>query len=85
MHKIVVTGATSMIGVALIEEAIKNHVKVLAIVRENSKRLERLPKSELLQVLPCDIEKLNSLPQIEDTYDIFYHFAWNYTQKYPMG
>ncbi len=81
MHKIVVTGATSMIGVALIEEAIKNHVKVLAIVRENSKRLERLPKSELLQVLPCDIEKLNSLPQIEDTYDIFYHFAWNYTDK----
>lgn len=81
MNKIVVTGATSMIGVALIEQAIKNNVKVLAIVRKNSKRISRLPKSELIEVVPCDIEELDSFPQVEEKYDVFYHFAWNYTDK----
>lgn len=81
MHKIVVTGATSMIGVALIEEAIRNHVKVLAIVRENSKRINRIPESELIQILPCDIEELNTISQQEETCDVFYYFAWNYTDK----
>ncbi len=33
MKKIVVTGATSMIGVATINEAIKNNIEVLVILR----------------------------------------------------
>ena len=81
MNRIVVTGATSMIGVALIEEAIKNNVKVLAIVRENSLRINRLPKSDLIEIVSCDIEELDSFPQIKEKYDVFYHFAWNYTDK----
>lgn len=79
MQKIVVTGATSMIGAALIEEAVKNEIQVLAIVRENSSRLDRLPKSELITVISCDIEKLKQFPFLKDKYDTFYHFAWNYT------
>ena len=44
--RVVVTGATSMIGVALIKECIKNSDQVLAIVRKGTKRLNRLPKSD---------------------------------------
>ena len=44
MKRVVVTGATSMIGVALIKECIKNGVEVLAIVRRQSVNLNRLPE-----------------------------------------
>lgn len=37
MQRIIVTGATSMIGVALIEECIKHGTEVYAVVREGSK------------------------------------------------
>lgn len=81
MKSIVVTGATSMIGVALISEAIRNSIKVLAIVRENSKKINRIPKSDLIQVIPCNIDKLKSISWTNEKYDVFYHFAWDYTKK----
>ena len=61
MNKIVVTGATSMIGVATINEAIKNNVEVLAIVRPNSKNLNRLPQNRLIKVLECELDKLDTI------------------------
>ena len=47
MNCILVTGATSMIGVALIEEALANETEVLAIVWNGTSRLSRLPSSPL--------------------------------------
>ena len=61
MKRIVVTGATSMIGAALIDESIKNDVEVLAITRKNSARLYRLPQSPLLHILECDLDELDTL------------------------
>ncbi len=81
MKRIVITGATSMIGVALIKEAIENNIEVLAIVRENSPRKNRLPKSNLIRIIECDIETLNKFPDMNEKYDVFYHFAWNYTDR----
>ena len=105
MQKIVVTGATSMLGLATINEAIKHSIEVLAIIRNNSKKIDRLPKSNLIKVLECDIDKLDTIDlsslqvrqfneeklwgatplseaRNEDwNYDVFYHFAWGYTDK----
>ena len=61
MKKIVVTGATSMIGVATINEAIKNNVEVLAIIRKDSKKIDRLPKSNLIKFLECDLDKFDTV------------------------
>lgn len=80
MKRIVVTGATSMIGIALIEECIKNDVEVLAIIRKNSNRLYRLPQSELLHIVECDLDELEIISS-EKSYDVFYHLAWAYTLK----
>lgn len=80
MKKIVVTGATSMIGIALIEECIKNNVEVLAVVREKSPHMDRLPKSEYIQICECNLDKLTTIERTEK-YDVFYHFAWDYTSK----
>ena len=47
MNSILITGATSMIGVALIEQALANGTEVFAIVRKGTSRISRLPSSPL--------------------------------------
>ena len=79
--RVVVTGATSMIGVALIDICIKKNCDVLAIVRKGTKRLERLPKSDLIRIEYADLDSLSSVQGDGETYDVFYHFAWGHTIK----
>lgn len=81
MNRVIVTGATSMIGVALINECIAHHVEVLAIVRKHSMRKERLPETELLEILECEMGQFGSIKRREKAYDVFYHFAWACTSK----
>jgi UDP-glucose 4-epimerase len=80
--KIVVTGASSMLGIALISECILNNVEVLAIVREYSSKINRIPKSPLVNLVECNLENLKSLKDsISGQYDIFYHLAWAETSN----
>ena len=83
MNSILITGATSMIGVALIEEALANETEVFAIVRNGTSRLSRLPSSPLLHVVFIDSlnEYQSILKDITKSIDVFYHFAWLYTEK----
>jgi len=81
MERIIVTGATSMIGVALIKECIRQGIKVLALVRSTSNRMARLPQSDLIQTLHASLEDLEQLLLPELKYDCFYHFAWENTSK----
>ena len=78
MKNVVVTGATSFIGVHIIKEYLKNNCKVIAVVRPNSKNLNRLPKSEFLKIIEVSMEKIqNIVDEIEyKRIDIFYHLAW---------
>ena len=81
MKKIVVTGATSMLGVAMIEECLRNDIEVVAIVHRNSKNISRLPKSPKLQVIKMNFDEFeNYIPNFNDA-DVFYHFAWAATNR----
>lgn len=80
MERVIITGAASMIGAALAEECLKNHVEVLALVRKASAHRDRLPQSDLLTVRDCGLEELASLTDVEG-YDVFYHLAWGHTAK----
>ncbi|SFO34460.1 Nucleoside-diphosphate-sugar epimerase [Pseudobutyrivibrio sp. JW11] len=79
--RIVVTGATSMIGVALIEKSIEHGDEILAIVREGTSRLSRLPKSDLIKLAYADLDTLETVTGDGNSYDVFYHFAWAHTNK----
>ena len=79
--RIVVTGATSMIGTALINECIRNHCEVLAIVRNGTRRLDRLQKSDLICIEYADLDCLDCVNGNGKTWDVFYHFAWGHTNK----
>lgn len=81
MDGVIITGATSMLGIATIRECIKNNVRVVALLRGGSRRKKYLPQSELLTLLECDLTELKNIELPEGSYDIFYHFAWRYTDK----
>lgn len=70
-----------MIGVALVKECIKNEIEVLAIVRKQSPHLDRLPESGLLRIYECNLHELGLITDIQKTYDVFYHLAWDHTSK----
>lgn len=80
MNKVIITGATGLIGLALIKECLKKKVEVYAIVRPNSKRIDVFPKSDLIHVVECDLNNLSILEElISEKCDVFYHFGWGHT------
>ncbi len=87
MKHVIITGATSMLGLALIETCLQNDTRVLAFVRTGSKKLHLLPSSDLLTVAECDLDQYARYEpdNSQTTYDAFYHFAWNATQNSQRG
>ncbi len=87
MNCVMLTGATSMIGCALIKECIRNNVRVIALARKGSAKLSRLPASPLVAVIECDLDKMAGLDAAAvaeaaggaASIDCFYHFGWTYT------
>ena len=80
MERVIVTGATSMIGEALIEECLKHGISVCAVIRKDTARKDRLPEDPHLELVECSLEELETLPEkVNGTFDTFYHIAWGYT------
>lgn len=76
----VVTGPTGAVGVALINELVKNDYIVYAICRPHSSRINNIPKHENVKIIECDINELKNLANlIENEIYSFYHLAWEGT------
>ena len=76
MKKIVITGATSFIGVHLIQEWLKYDCDIYAIVRPNSMNISRLsvnPHIHIVELVMDDYDQISSKVQEAD---YFYHLAW---------
>ena len=65
MERVIVTGATSMIGEALIEECLKHGISVCAVIRKDTARKDRLPQDPHLELVECSLEELAALPEKE--------------------
>lgn len=77
MKRVIITGPTGAIGIALIQELLKHDIPVTAVCHRGSKRISRLPVSEQLTVVECNLDELSGLPDmLEYNYDVFYHLAW---------
>ncbi len=80
MSKVVITGAASNIGLALVDICLKNNDEVIALVRPNSKNNTKLinhPNLKVIAVDVCDIENCN----VKLDADIFYHLAWSGVER----
>ncbi|MBD5540536.1 MAG: NAD(P)-dependent oxidoreductase [Lachnospiraceae bacterium] len=78
--RIVITGPTGAIGIALIKQCIARQTEVLAICHKGG-RLNRIPASPFVRVLELNLEEYGSYEPDADIrgYDVFYHFAWGGT------
>jgi nucleoside-diphosphate-sugar epimerase len=77
-NKIIVSGATSMIGQAIIRCALQQGIEVLCLVRKNSDRAETLPVSSGLKIQNIDLGDYENA-EIDAGYDAFFHLAWEKT------
>lgn len=79
-QKIVITGATGAIGMALIHKSIAEGSEVLVISHRGSKRNKQIPKHPLITVVEADLEELERIDYLpENEYNVFYHLAWKGT------
>lgn len=77
MERIVITGPTGAIGIALINECISQGIEVYALCRKNSKRINRIPQNDLVHVVECDLADMKNFSEdLLPKCDVFYHFGW---------
>ena len=79
MKRAVITGATGAVGTAIINELIKNNIKVLVLCREGSERNRQIPDHPLVEKKYCALSELANLESDGKEYDVFYHLAWEGT------
>lgn len=78
MKSLIITGATGMIGSAIVREAIRQGYKVTCIIHRNSKRLMNIPQNPLISIVEYNIDEYDSL-KLDGAYDAFIHLAWDKT------
>jgi nucleoside-diphosphate-sugar epimerase len=76
MKTAVLTGGTGFLGFGLLSELIANDVFVYVVVRQNSKRIERLQKIEGIKIIELNMEDISKLDKHVKQADVFYHLAW---------
>lgn len=75
MKSILITGATGMIGSAIVEQAVKRGSEVTCLIRRGTTRIDNIPKDKNVKLIECDIDEYSSL-ELEEDYDVFMHLAW---------
>ena len=81
MKNVFITGATSFIGINLIDELLNKNYDVTAIIRKNSINKKLLNEFKNIEIIELDLEEMNQLSNITNKKcDVFYHLAWNGTR-----
>lgn len=80
MKRIVMTGPTGTIGMAIMKLCITEGIEVFAICRPDSKRKHRIPNRDLVHRIECDLNSLQNLAENDfPICDVFYHLGWGAT------
>lgn len=79
MRRMIITGATSMLGAALTNECIRRGTEVVAIAHRGSKKLSAVPRGDLVTLIEADLGELcaKDLPES----DALCHFGWAGTSR----
>jgi nucleoside-diphosphate-sugar epimerase len=81
MGRAVVTGATSFIGVNLVQNLLRKGFDVTAVIRPQTVKNTLLPESAGIQYLELDLSDYRSLHEhLNETPDIYFSLAWNGTR-----
>ena len=75
IKKAIVTGATGVVGTALIKELISQNIETLVLTRKNG-RTEKIPVHPLIKIEFCSLEELSDFNINDEKYDVFFHLGW---------
>ncbi|MCM1217605.1 MAG: NAD(P)-dependent oxidoreductase [Lachnospiraceae bacterium] len=78
-RKVIVTGATSFIGMALIEKIRQDQqYGIIAVVAPDSLRKGNVPESDRVQIVESDMKDIDMIDVKDmDSVEIIYHIAWS--------
>lgn len=77
MKRAIVTGATGVVGTALIEELVKHQIEVLVFCHKGSRRNVQILKHPLVKKKEYSLECFSDMQNdTGKSFDVFYHFAW---------
>ena len=88
MKNVIITGATGVIGMALIQKCIEEGTKVTVLANPGSRRLSRIPDNALVNVIFCGLNEYSSADAgslgldniaLNDGFDAFFHLSWGGT------
>ncbi|HPN64388.1 MAG TPA: NAD(P)-dependent oxidoreductase [Candidatus Goldiibacteriota bacterium] len=80
--KAVITGASSMLGIALINECIKNGIGVTAVARPGSAKNRHIPAGDGVNIIELGLSEIQKLPAaLSGNHDVFFHLGWTNTDK----
>jgi len=80
--KVLITGATSMIGYAASERLLQDGHEVVAVVRRESEKLKALTGTGRVTVVICEMEDYGSVSeQVPFSVDAAFLTAWNGTRR----
>ena len=76
IQRVIISGATSSIGIALCEESVTNGIGVVAIIRPESSKCSLIPKSNLIEIVESELSDYDSINSEGIHADAFFHLAW---------
>lgn len=80
MKNAVITGATGMLGLALIRKLTSEGYNIYAVTRADSARRKNIPIQKNVKIIECDLSELGRLGEmISEKCDMFFHFGWTGT------
>lgn len=79
IKRVIISGATSSIGIALCEECVTNGIGVVAIIRPESSKCSLIPKSNLIEIVESELSDYDSINSEGIHADAFFHLAWGST------
>ena len=83
MRKILMTGASGMIGKAIIRQSLKQDYEITCLVRKREPLLnfiQSLPQKNRVKIIDCPMKKYSSFKPVQK-YDVFIHLAWALDKK----
>lgn len=78
MKRLILTGATGMIGSAIVSCALSLGYEVLCLVRKDSPRLGNIPRDKNVSLLSANLSDLAAV-ELHGRYDTFIHLGWDKT------
>ena len=81
INKVVITGGSGGVGLALINKLLSEGVKILLFQRADSERKKYIPHNEKIKIEYYALDQLKNFVPEESDYDVFFHLGWTNTKK----